>query len=135
MPEQARVPEVIPPSPATNLPAVAYYAAIPATQEFEPEAPAVPLTHYLWILRRHYWKILAFVASCVLVTARYSARLQPIFESTTTVNIDFQAPSGVVGQDSSSAYVYDPEAFLATQIALIQSDAVLRPVEIGRAHV
>jgi succinoglycan biosynthesis transport protein ExoP len=128
MPEQARLPEVIPSSPATNLPAVAYYAPIPPQQEFEAEAPAVPLSHYLWILRRHYWKILAFVASCVLVTALYSARLQPIYESTAMVNVDFQAPSGVVGQDSSSAYVNDPETFLATQISLVQSDAVLRPV-------
>ena len=128
MPEQAKLPEVFPPSTATNVPAVAYYAPMAPQQEFEPEAPAVPLTHYLWILRRNYGKILAFVASCVLVTAIYSARLQPIYESTTTVNVDFQAPSGVVGQDSSSAYVYDPDAFLATQIDLIQSDAVLRPV-------
>ena len=128
MPEQARLPEVIPSSPATNMPAAAYYAPSAPWQEFEADAPTVPFSHYLWILRRNYWKIIAFVASCVLVTAIYSARLQPIYESTTTVNIDFQAPSGVVGQDSSSAYVFDPESFLATQIRLIQSDAVLRPV-------
>jgi uncharacterized protein involved in exopolysaccharide biosynthesis len=128
MPEQARLPEVIPSSPATNFQPAAYYAPITPQQEFEPEAPSVPLSHYLWILRRHYWKILAFVASCVLVTAIYSARLQPVYESTTTVNVDFQSPSGVVGQESSNAYVNDPETFLATQISLIQSDAVLRPV-------
>ena len=128
MPEQARLPEVIPSSPPSNVPAVAYYAPIAPQQEFEAEAPAVPLSHYLWILRRHYWKIIAFVATSVLVTAIYSARLQPIYESTTTVNIDFQAPSGVVGQDSSNSYIFEPESFLATQISLIQSDAVLRPV-------
>jgi uncharacterized protein involved in exopolysaccharide biosynthesis len=128
MPEQARLPEVIPSNGSNNLPAVAYYAPIAPQQEFEAEAPAVPLAHYLWILRRHYWKIIAFVATCVLVTAIYSARLQPIYESTATVNVDFQAPSGVVGQNSTSAYIADPESFLTTQTRLIQSDAVLRPV-------
>lgn len=128
MPEQARLAEVIPSSGSNNPPAVAYYAPIAPQQEFEAEAPAVPLAHYLWILRRNYWKIIAFVATCVLVTAIYSARLQPIYESTATVNVDFQAPSGVVGQNSTSAYVDDPESFLTTQTRLIQSDAVLRPV-------
>lgn len=128
MPGQAILPEVVPVSPAGNPPAVTYYSPIPPPQEFEAEAPTVPLSHYLWILRRHVWKILAFVATCVLVTAIVTARLQPIYESTATINVDFQAPSGVVGQDSTSSYIWDPESFLATQIRLIQSDAVLRPV-------
>jgi capsular exopolysaccharide synthesis family protein len=128
MPEHARLPEVSPPSPPNNLPAAAYYAPVAQQQEFEAEAPAVPLTHYLWILRRHLWKILAFVAICVLVTAIVSARLQPIYESVATVDVDFSAPSGVVGQDSKNAFIDDPGTFLATQIRLIQSDAVLRPV-------
>lgn len=128
MPEQARLPEVIPVNPTGNQPAVAYYAPMAPAQEFEAEAPTVPLSHYLWIVRRHLWKILAFVAICVLVTAIVTARLQPIYESTATINVDFQAPSGVVGQDSTSSYIWDPETFLATQIKLVQSDAVLRPV-------
>lgn len=128
MPEQARVPEFIPPGPPNPMQAVAYYAPVAPQQEFEAEAPAVPISHYLWILRRHLWKIVAFVATCVLVTAIVSARLQPIYQSTATVDVDFQAPSGVVGQDSTNAYIDDPGTFLATQIRLIQSDAVLRPV-------
>src|SRR5208283_1226820 len=79
-------------------------------------------------LRRQLLKIIAFVATCVLVTAIVSARLQPIYESVSTVNVDFQTPAGVVGQDSETAYINDPDTFLATQIRLIQSDAVLRPV-------
>jgi capsular exopolysaccharide synthesis family protein len=128
MPEQARRPEIIPPSPSNNLPAVAYYAPMAPQQEFEAEKPAVPLSHYLWILRRHLWKIVAFVAACVLATAIVSARLQPIYESTATVDIDRQAPPEVVGQDSTRSAGNDTEAFIATQIKLIQSDSVLRPV-------
>src|ERR1035438_9316177 len=101
MPEQPRLAEVIPPGQSNNLPAVAYYPPIPLQQEFEPEAPAVPLSHYFWILRRHRWKIVAFVAACVLATAVVSSRLQPIYESTATVDVDLQAPQEVVGQDST----------------------------------
>jgi capsular exopolysaccharide synthesis family protein len=129
MPEQTRLTEVIPPGQSNNLPAMAYYPPFPPQQEFEPEPPAVPLSHYLWILRRHLWKIVAFVAACVLATAVVSARLQPIYESTATVDIDREAPSEVVGQDSTrSTASNDADQFLATQVKLIQSDAVLRPV-------
>jgi capsular exopolysaccharide synthesis family protein len=130
MPEQLRIAETTPPTPSNNLPAVAYYPPILSQQDFEPEAPAVPLSHYLWILQRHRWKILAFVAGCVLTTAVVSSRLQPIYESTATVDVDRQAPSEVIGQDSdrSTAAPNDADQFLATQVKLIQSDAVLRPV-------
>ena len=128
MSEQVRLPEIIPPGPANNLPAMAYYPSFPPQQEFEPEAPAVPLSHYLWILRRHIWKIVAFVAACVLATAIVSARLQPIYESTATIDIDRQTPAEVVGQDSMRSAANDTETFLATQIKLIQSDSVVRPV-------
>ncbi|WP_263352997.1 GumC family protein [Acidicapsa acidisoli] len=128
MPDQARLAEIIPPEQSQNLSAVSSYPPIASRQEFEPETPAVPLTHYLWILRRHRWRIAAFVATCILATAVVSARLQPIYESTTTVDIDRKAPSEVVGQDSTRVGADDTEAFLMTQIKLIQSDSVLRPV-------
>ena len=129
MPEQSRLAELIPPGQSNNLPAVAYYPPMQPQQEFEPEAPSVPLSHYLWVLRRHLWKIVAFVASCVLATAVVSARLQPIYESTATVDVDRQAPQEVVGQDSArSSAPNDADQFLATQVKLIQSDSVLRPV-------
>jgi len=129
MPEQSRLAEVLPPGQSNNLPTVAYYPPFLPQQELGPETPSVPLSHYLWILRRHRWKILAFVATCVLVTAVVSARLKPIYESTATVVIDRQAPSEIVGQGAGRTnYANDSDQFLATQIRLIQSDAVLRPV-------
>ena len=129
MPEQSRLAEVIPPGQSNNLPTAAYYPPIPLQRDFEPEAPAVPLSHYLWILRRHCWRIVAFMATCVLTTAVVSSRLQPIYEATATVDVDRQAPSEVVGQDSTrSSAPNDADQFLATQVKLIQSDGVLRPV-------
>jgi capsular exopolysaccharide synthesis family protein len=92
------------------------------------EEPAVPLSHYLWILKRHRWKILSFVCACVLATLVVSSRLTPIFESTATVDVDRQTPTGVIGQEALRSAVNDSDQFLATQIQLIQSDSVLRPV-------
>jgi polysaccharide biosynthesis transport protein len=131
MPERAKLHEAILSAPPTNAPIAPAmtYLAPPPMQEFELETPAVPLSHYLWILRRHLWRIAAFVATCVLLAAVISARLKPVYESTAEIDIDQQAPSEVVGDQSTrTADVSDADQFLATQEKLIQSDGVLRPV-------
>ncbi len=110
-----------------NLAPPPYYIAAPQP-ELEPEGQSVPLTHYLWIVRRNLWKIVVFVATCVVATAIVSSRLTPIYESTATIDIDRQSPADIVGQDSGQAPRNDTDQFLATQIKLVQSDAVLRPV-------
>jgi polysaccharide biosynthesis transport protein len=130
MSKQTALPVVeIPPRLAHIQPAQPTYGSLSTLLDFEPEAPRAPLSHYVWILRRRLWMMVAFVASCVLMTFIVSARLKPIYESTATIDVDIQAPSDVVGQDSSRSTSYrNPDQFLATQIKLIQSDAVLRPV-------
>jgi succinoglycan biosynthesis transport protein ExoP len=128
MPERAKLQEAVLSAPPANAPVLTHLAS-PAMQEFELESPSVPLAHYLWILRRHQWRIVAFVAACVLLTAVVSARLQPLYESTAAIDIDRQAPSEVVGDESTRAVDHnDPDQLLATQEELIQSDGVLRPV-------
>src|SRR6202041_1825921 len=59
-----------------------------------------------------------------------SSRLTPYYQSTATIDVDRMMPTGVIGQDanSSRASVNDSEQFLSTQVKLIQSDSVLRPV-------
>ena len=88
----------------------------------------LPVTHYLWILWRHVWKVAAFVVAAVLCTLFVSLRLTPIYESTATVDIDFRAPAGIIGPESTRSAFNDADQYLATQIRLIQSDSVLRPV-------
>src|SRR5579872_1126440 len=123
---------------ANNLPAVVpdalrvAYAPVPnghATGwDPEPEEPAVPLSHYFWIVRRHRWNILAFVATCVIATLIVSFRLTPIYESTAVIDIDRRVPTGILGQEATQSTTNDADQFLATQVKLIQADAVLRPV-------
>lgn len=95
----------------------------------EPEAAKIPLSQYLWILKRYRFRIAGFVAAAVLVTWLISARLTPIFESIATVDIDRQSPPGVVGDDAARTVLNDADQFLATQIKLVGSDSVLRPVD------
>ncbi len=92
------------------------------------EETRVPLAHYLWILRRHLWKILAFVLICTVLTLIVSIRLTPIYESTATIDIDRNIPTDIIGQDSKQMVNNDADQFLATQVKMIQSDSVLRPV-------
>ena len=40
-----------------------------------------------------------------------------------------QTPAGVVGQDAARSVTNDADQFLATQMKLVQSDGVLRPVD------
>lgn len=96
----------------------------------EPDADgsSMPLSHYLWVFKRHRWKMIAFVLICSAATLLISTRITPIYESTATIDVDRQTPQGVIGQESVRNTINDSDQFLATQIKLIQSDSVLRPV-------
>ncbi len=113
-----------------NLPAIPanYTVGYPVGQpEFEQE-PAVPLSHYVWVLRRHKWKILLFVLVCSIATLIISTRLTPIYAATATVDVDRQMNTTLIGQDNNRAAANDADEFLATQSRLIQADSVVRPV-------
>jgi polysaccharide biosynthesis transport protein len=117
----------------SHLPAVQELARLSTAApvidaEFETQPAHVPLAHYLWILRRHGWKIAGFVAAAMIATLIVSLRLTPIYESTATVDIDRQMPTGVLGKDAVEAVSNDADQFLSTQVKLIESDSVLRPV-------
>ena len=96
--------------------------------DIESESSSVSISHYAWLLRQEWWKIALFVAAITAAAFVVSKRITPIYESTVTVDIDRQTPSGVVGQDSTRAITNDTEQFLATQVRLVQSDTVVRPV-------
>jgi len=100
----------------------------PPAAEPDGEEPKLPLSHYLWLLKRHRWKILFFVTLSVLATLIISTRLTPMYESTSTIDIDRRMPTGVVGQEAMQSSLQDSDQFLATQLKLIHSDSVLRPV-------
>jgi len=116
-----------------NLPAVARTFHVPQPPltldaEFEAQTAHVPPSHYLWILRRQSWKIAGFILAAVLATWIVSLRLTPIYESTVSIDIDRQVPTGVLGEEATRSAANDADQFIATQVKLIESDSVLRPV-------
>src|SRR5271157_3402102 len=135
MPSEKEIRALPAPASAASLPAIPEQMTIhPSYAYAEPEEQTVPLSHYLWILKRHRWRILAFVLTSVMATVVVSSRLTPIYEATATIDVDRQAPSGIVGQDAERLAPNDSDQFLATQVKLIQSDSVLRPV-VQRYHI
>jgi succinoglycan biosynthesis transport protein ExoP len=117
-----------------NLPVPAGPAAPPANAypAFARDATATPgnnsIAHCFWLVRRHLWSILAFVAVSVAGTIIVSSRMTPVYEATATIDIDREVPTGIVGQEANRNGLNDADQFLATQVALIESDSVLRPV-------
>jgi polysaccharide biosynthesis transport protein len=105
-------------------------ALSPATAEVDIDEITLPLSHYLWILRRHAWRLAGFVISAVVATALVSLRMTPLYDSTATLYVERQEAKGVVGQDSqiSNSASVDADMLLASQIKLILSDSVVRPI-------
>src|ERR1700721_1911727 len=81
-----------PASPPLVLPAI------------EREAPlnGPSLSQYLWVVKRHRWKLVGFVVFSVIATIIVSKRLTPLYESTAVIDIDRQTPAAVLGNESTS---------------------------------
>ncbi len=90
----------------------------------------LPLSHYLWLVRVHWIKMLAFIVFAVIATAMVTARITPQYEATASLYLDRNAAKNLVGQDSQSgsANKGDIDAYITSQMQIIKSDAVLRPV-------
>jgi capsular exopolysaccharide synthesis family protein len=90
----------------------------------------LPLSHYFWLVRTHWVKMTAFIAFAVIATAMVTARLTPQYEATASLYLDRNAAKNLVGQDSQSGSANrgDADAYVASQIEIVKSDAVLRPV-------
>jgi polysaccharide biosynthesis transport protein len=86
--------------------------------------------HYFWLLLTHWWKIALAVVFCTGLASIISFHLTPVYESTARIAIDLKTPSAVVGESAVGGTSSGSEAdqVFNTELPLIQSDAVLRPV-------
>jgi polysaccharide biosynthesis transport protein len=114
IPEGGRMPTYLLPATGGGMPPL----------DADADGSSMPLSHYLWVFKRHRWKMIAFVLICSIATLA----ITPIYESTATIDVDRQTPQGVIGQESVRSTLNDSDQFLATQVRLLQSDSVLRPV-------
>lgn len=89
----------------------------------------VNVSHYLRVLGAHKWPLAGFVIVFTACTYAVCTRITPSYESTATIDVDLRAPSAILGQDATrSDTSSDADQFLATQVSLLESDSVLRPV-------
>jgi succinoglycan biosynthesis transport protein ExoP len=86
------------------------------------------LSHYLSTLRRHWWKIMLAVALCTIAALLASYVITPIYQATARVTIDEIIPSVVISGDAAHGAAGDIDQTINTEMQLIRSDAVLRPV-------
>ncbi len=116
-------PKILP--AATSAEMVSY--SPPSALHAEPDE-LLPMQHYLWLLRRAWWKIALAVVVCTVLTGVACFLITPVYEATARITVDSKGPSNVLGQGGDSQNSGDIESFLTTEMDLMQSDAVLRPV-------
>jgi non-specific protein-tyrosine kinase len=88
------------------------------------EAETPQVRYYLRILKRHWGLMLAIVVTVVLVALLVTLRMTPVYEAETRVELQPFVPGS--SQESQLLQgLVDPATSNATQVELIQSDAVL----------
>ncbi len=93
------------------------------------ESAAAPWSGYLAALARRKWVIAGVAAAAALSAYAVCASLRPLYESTATIDLDLKAPSGILGQAAQRIdSISDADQVMATQIDILESDSVLRPV-------
>jgi len=115
----------------------------PSNRSIQPKREVVltwadPVTHgpdgqallgqYAQAIGRRLKHIVFATIVCVGVTVFVCSRIQPTYESTAIIDVDYRVPAGVIGSDATRGGTEDGDTFIATQIRLIQSDSVLRRV-------
>ena len=117
------------PSELVEAPRPIRYVPSHAYPDLEAAQPTISSSHYFLVIFRQKWRILGLVATCLLLTYLISSRFTSIYEATARIDVDRRVPAGIIGQEAAQASSSDDgDQFMATQIELLQSDAVLRPV-------
>jgi uncharacterized protein involved in exopolysaccharide biosynthesis len=94
-----------------------------------PAGPSTSSEQFLKIVHRHRWKLAAFVCLAMAGAIVIQKVVPKTYEASTLVKVDRHSAGGVVGQEASQvSSVDDMDQIIATQIELVKSDPVLRPV-------
>ena len=88
----------------------------------------VPISYYAWLLLKNKWKISLAVTISTVLVALYSFSATPVYQATARISIDPRISSVAVGKEAEPIGGSDIDQLINTEMQLIQSDAVLRPV-------
>ncbi len=120
---QSNKPKILPAPPRREI---APYTPVP--QPAPEVEDLLPMHHYLWLIRRSWRGIGAAVVGATALTALGCFLVKPVYESTARIMVDTKLPASVLSADNGSQSQTEVEEFINTELDLIQSDSVLRPV-------
>lgn len=87
------------------------------------------LLHLVTLIDRHKWKMIAMVLVLTAGAGVVSMNLRPLYESTAVVRIDHHSSGGLIGAEAGQTVALnDMDQIMATQLEIVESDPVLRPV-------
>src|SRR3954453_6287940 len=90
--------------------------------------PDAELGRYGRALWNAKYRIVLVVVVSMILAGVATHFVTPRFESTAVLEVDWQTPRAVLGAESQPASPSDTDEFINTQLRLLESDAVLRPV-------
>src|ERR1700684_4367205 len=114
-----------PASPRVVLPAV----------EKETPLNGPTLSQYLWVVKRHRWKLVGFVVFSVIATVIVSKRLTPLYESTAVIDIDRQTPAAVLGPVVEKYHLMTPALRQLANDKLLSSRLKDAPIKLPALKV
>ncbi len=123
--------QILPPGGAHLARTSSDRLSTPAQHYLPSDAEQMPISlgHYAWLLRRAWWKIAAATVITTGLAGLAAHLLHPMYESTARVAVDPQIPNMVMGDRTPTNLAGSgADQFFNTELELIQSDAVLRPV-------
>lgn len=89
----------------------------------------IDIHHYVWLFRRHWWKVALAGILCAALGWFLSTRFTPVYESVARIAVDLKTPSSIVGSDTGQGgTATEADQYFNTELQLLQSDVVLRPV-------
>jgi len=101
----------------------------PSYNDLSPADAGTSFAQFLKIVHRHRWKLTALVCVAMASAIVLQFVAAKVYEASTLVKVDRHSAGGVVGQEASQvSSVDDMDQIIATQIELVKSDPVLRPV-------
>jgi capsular exopolysaccharide synthesis family protein len=93
------------------------------------ENPSESVSRFVRVLLAHKWKILSFMALSMVLAVVVSLFLQKLYEGTATIKLDAKNSAGIIGQQATTSLAgNDMDQIITTEIEIVQSDPVLRPV-------
>jgi capsular exopolysaccharide synthesis family protein len=94
----------------------------------QPNADA-SLRHIFNIVRRQKLKLAIFVAVAVAITVALCMVVEPLYEASAVMELERRNGDAVIGQEANqNSPVNDMDEVMTTEIQVVQSDQVLRPV-------